>query len=253
MPFARFAEDLVLRLRVRRRTGREPGPGLSGRAGAALGPGGARLAGRAGARPALPARASRRCTSPTTPRPRSAANWRSAGQPRRGCSTCSSSSGATPTACRRSAAPACPAALAYFGLDGITAEEKQEMRALVLRGGPWSADERAAILDYCAKDVAGLARLLAVMAPHIDLPRALLRGRYMAAAARMERTGVPIDTMTLGRLRQQLGRDQGPAYHHDRRRLRRIRRADVQVSAVRAVVVPQPGAVAAPVQRPARS
>ena len=58
-----------------------------------------------------------------------------------------------------------PAALAYFGLDGITAEEKQEMRSLVLRGGPWSADERAAILDYCGKDVAALARLLEVMAP----------------------------------------------------------------------------------------
>ena len=61
------------------------------------------------------------------------------------------------------------------------------MRALVLRGGPWSADERAAILDYCAADVAALARLLPAMPPHIDLPRALLRGRYMAAAARMER------------------------------------------------------------------
>jgi hypothetical protein len=92
-------------------------------------------------------------------------------------------------------------ALAYFGLDGIAAEEKRGMRDLVLRGGPRSADERQAILDYCAKDVAGLARLLPVMAPRIDLPRALLRGRYMAAAARMESTGVPIDVPTLSKLR----------------------------------------------------
>src|SRR5262249_33329506 len=33
-----------------------------------------------------------------------------------------------------------------------------------------------------------------------DFPRALLRGRYMAAVARMERNGVPTDTETLSRL-----------------------------------------------------
>jgi hypothetical protein len=93
-------------------------------------------------------------------------------------------------------------ALAFYGLDGIGAIEKDEMRALVLRGGPWSDAERAAILDYCESDVAALARLLPAMLPGIDLPRALLRGRYMAAVARMERTGVPIDTLTLGRLKR---------------------------------------------------
>ena len=40
------------------------------------------------------------------------------------------------------------------------------------------------------------------MAPGIDLPRALLRGRYMAAAAAMEWAGVPIDMPTLARLRE---------------------------------------------------
>ena len=43
-----------------------------------------------------------------------------------------------------------------------------------------------------------LERLLPAMLPKIDLPRALLRGRYMYAAARMEWNGVPIDTMRLG-------------------------------------------------------
>jgi len=91
-------------------------------------------------------------------------------------------------------------ALAYHGLDSIGAIEKDEMRDLVLRGGPWSATERRAILDYCESDVAALTRLLPVMLPDIDLPRALLRGRYMVAAARIERNGVPIDTTTLGYL-----------------------------------------------------
>jgi DNA polymerase-1 len=91
-------------------------------------------------------------------------------------------------------------ALAHFGLDSIGTTEKDDMRALVLRGGPWSDTERVAILDYCESDVAALARLLPAMLPRVDLPRALLRGRYMVALARMERNGVPIDTVTLGRL-----------------------------------------------------
>jgi DNA polymerase I len=93
-------------------------------------------------------------------------------------------------------------ALAYHGLDGIGALEKDEMRALVLRGGPWSDTERAQILDYCESDVAALARLLPAMLPKVDLPRALLRGRYMSAVARMERNGVPIDVGTFELLKR---------------------------------------------------
>jgi hypothetical protein len=40
------------------------------------------------------------------------------------------------------------------------------------------------------------------MLPRIDLPRALLRGRYMAAAAAMEHNGIPIDVGTWTRLRE---------------------------------------------------
>jgi hypothetical protein len=92
-------------------------------------------------------------------------------------------------------------ALAHYGLDSIGAVEKNEMRDLILRGGPWTDAERQAILDYCESDVEALARLLPAMLPHFDLPRALLRGRYMVAAARMERNGVPIDVETLEQLR----------------------------------------------------
>src|SRR5258708_503904 len=88
-------------------------------------------------------------------------------------------------------------ALTYFGLDSIGATEKDEMRAVVLRGGPWSVQEREAILNYCEGDVVALERLLAAMLPRIDLPRALVRGRYMAAAAAMEHNGIPIDVPTL--------------------------------------------------------
>ena len=93
-------------------------------------------------------------------------------------------------------------ALIYHGLDTIGASDKEEMRNLILSGGPWSSEEKAAILDYCESDVRALARLLPAMLPRIDLPRALFRGRYMVAAARIERVGVPIDTETLGKLRR---------------------------------------------------
>ena len=92
-------------------------------------------------------------------------------------------------------------ALTFFGLDGIGAQEKDDMRRLILAGGPWSGNE-SAILDYCAADIIALERLLPAMLPRIDLPRALLRGRYMAAAAAMEWNGVPIDMPTLALLRK---------------------------------------------------
>jgi len=97
-------------------------------------------------------------------------------------------------------------ALTYYGLSHIATTQKDAGRDLVMRGGPWSNTERAAILDYCASDVDALARLFARMQPGIDLGRALLRGRYMAAAARMEWNGSPIDTTTLGSLRDKWDR-----------------------------------------------
>jgi DNA polymerase I len=93
-------------------------------------------------------------------------------------------------------------ALSYFGLDAIDAAEKETMRQLVMRGGPWTADERRAILDYCQSDVDSLARLLPAMLPSIDLPRGLIRGRYMVAAARMEFVGIPVDTNGLAKIRE---------------------------------------------------
>ena len=92
-------------------------------------------------------------------------------------------------------------ALANFGCDSIDAADKDTMRALVLRGEPYTADERRAILDYCQTDVDALAKLLPAMIADIDLPRALLRGRYMTAVARMEWRGVPIDAEALGLFR----------------------------------------------------
>jgi DNA polymerase-1 len=98
-------------------------------------------------------------------------------------------------------------ALVYFGLDTIGAQEKDQLRLRILGGGPWSESEYAEFLDYCETDVLALERLLPAMLPPrsnsgIDLPRALLRGRYMAAAAAMEWHGVPINSAELELLRE---------------------------------------------------
>jgi len=84
-------------------------------------------------------------------------------------------------------------ASAHFGIDGIDSNEKDEMRKLALRGGQYTEPERLSLLEYCQSDVVALSKLLPAMLPTLDLARALLRGRYMAAVARMEWEGVPID------------------------------------------------------------
>ena len=92
-------------------------------------------------------------------------------------------------------------ALVYHGLPAMGAAEKKAMRDLAIRGGPFTADERQALLDYCAEDVYALERLLPRMLPRIDLPRALLRGRYGWAVAGMEHRGIPIDVPMFEHLR----------------------------------------------------
>ncbi|MBF0497145.1 MAG: DNA polymerase I [Deltaproteobacteria bacterium] len=89
----------------------------------------------------------------------------------------------------------------HYGIKGIEKTEKDSMRDLAIRGGPFTKEEQAALLDYCESDVDLTAKLLNKMVAGIDLPRALWRGRYMQAVARMEFVGVPIDTVALNQLR----------------------------------------------------
>lgn len=94
-------------------------------------------------------------------------------------------------------------ACAAFGVSTITAAEKQAGRLLAMRGGPFTADERATLLTYCENDVRAETELFLRMQPRIDLPRALLRGRAMAAMARCEAVGVPVDVPRLRQLQAQ--------------------------------------------------
>ena len=60
-----------------------------------------------------------------------------------------------------------------YGINTMAAAEKETMRTLVMGGGPWTATERADVLDYCATDTALLRPLLG--ASHQNCSR-LLRG-----------------------------------------------------------------------------
>lgn len=91
-------------------------------------------------------------------------------------------------------------AMAYFGLPFMGVAEKDSMRELILGGGPWTPAEKELILDYCESDVSALVKLFNRMEPILDIPRALLRGRYMKAAAHIEFNGIPIDTDMLSHL-----------------------------------------------------
>jgi DNA polymerase I len=83
-------------------------------------------------------------------------------------------------------------ALDYFKLDSISAQAKEHWRDVVLRGPPWSAEERAGILDYCRTDTDGLERLLPMLTI-TNWGQTLLRGNYAKAEAWMRHRGIPID------------------------------------------------------------
>jgi hypothetical protein len=90
-------------------------------------------------------------------------------------------------------------ALAIRGLAHMDAGEKKEMQEAIGNGtwrGRYTPQE---ISDYCMSDCAALAALLPAMMP-LNLPFALLRGRYSAAVARIERAGVPIDISVYERI-----------------------------------------------------
>jgi DNA polymerase I len=84
-------------------------------------------------------------------------------------------------------------ALQYFGLSTITPKQKDALRERIMKGWPFSSEEKFRIGHYCMGDVQDLSKLLLKLLPYIDLPLALHRGEFVAALARSEHVGVPID------------------------------------------------------------
>jgi DNA polymerase family A len=93
-------------------------------------------------------------------------------------------------------------AMTFFGLDTMDASEKKEMRDLAIRGGPFTQQEKEALLTYCESDVLALDKVFRQMASGLNMEYALIRGQYMKAAACIEFNGVPVDTEMYDLLRE---------------------------------------------------
>lgn len=93
------------------------------------------------------------------------------------------------------------AALTYYGGRPLDQSHKELMRNLALRGGPYSEQERLALLDYCAQDVEMTHALYLAMIQSIDHPRALIRGAFCIPLSEMEAHGSPLDYQLLQELR----------------------------------------------------
>jgi DNA polymerase-1 len=92
-------------------------------------------------------------------------------------------------------------ALAEFGEDALSHDEKEEERDYIIRCGvnppPDISREshQRRILDYCWTDIDGTKKLLPRMLPDIDMDQALLRGDYSKPAAWFEHNGLPISPL----------------------------------------------------------
>jgi len=105
-------------------------------------------------------------------------------------------SGLTASECRTLAG-----ALAGYGINVPVPFEKGKMRDPVDTSGLDTEKGLITQLSYSRSRVDAVVKLLHAMRSDLGLPRAALRGRYMAAAAKIERHGVPIDMPMWNRLK----------------------------------------------------
>jgi hypothetical protein len=82
-----------------------------------------------------------------------------------------------------------------YGIDTMTAAMKDKFRQQFIDDLPFTPEQREEALDYNQADVKATAAVYLAMerqAP-FHLPTALLRGRFVKAAARIQHVGVPLD------------------------------------------------------------
>ena len=98
-------------------------------------------------------------------------------------------------------------ACSHYSILVQSREHKDEMRKLVLKGHPYTDEEREKILDYCQEDVMETAALAERMLPDIPslpnipgLKAAVYRGASARGFAWARTVGIPMDTDTLDRL-----------------------------------------------------
>jgi DNA polymerase-1 len=81
----------------------------------------------------------------------------------------------------------------WLGIEAGDAAVKDAVRNRIIKGGPFTPEEKAMIIKYAASDVDVLALLFALVEPQLDIDRALYRGDWSWVSALMENRGVPIN------------------------------------------------------------
>ena len=82
-------------------------------------------------------------------------------------------------------------------------DHKKHVRDLILNNESYSDEQWHEIADYNRDDVLLTIPLLEAIAPTIDVPAALFRGRYATAVVDMEARGIPISSAPPGRAQEQ--------------------------------------------------
>ena len=90
-----------------------------------------------------------------------------------------------------------------FAIPHMPKDHKKHVRDLILNNESYSDEQWREIADYNRDDVLLTIPLLEAIAPTIDVPAALFRGRYATAVVDMEARGIPISTRHLAALREQ--------------------------------------------------
>ena len=88
---------------------------------------------------------------------------------------------------------ACSEPPLFAGWPILTLARKRQCGVSYVISGNGRRQNRTRFWNIAPVTSRGVTALLPIMAPSIDWPRAKLRGRFMVAAARMERIGIPID------------------------------------------------------------
>lgn len=81
----------------------------------------------------------------------------------------------------------------WLGIEAGDAAVKDAIRSRIIKGWPFTPDEKAMILKYAGSDVDILTLLFERVEAHLDYDRALYRGDWSWVSALMENHGVPIN------------------------------------------------------------
>lgn len=85
------------------------------------------------------------------------------------------------------------------GVTTMSCEHKDEMRSLAMQDEV-PPDKHEELMDYCLDDVKTSLAIWEVLGPEVDIPEAVMRGRYLKALTRVECRGIPADVDLAERL-----------------------------------------------------